>query len=174
MKLAEALLLRGDLQKKLASLRERIVRNGLVQEGNAPHEDPNALLLEAAGVIDELEALVTSINGRDRCDAEGAGPLQRSRDQVGGGGRCRQAAEAVGRSGSTDPRAEREDPGNELEDRAIRFWGAGRAWDPGTGPGGRKHTGPALVRDGQRNQVTTPPHHRSPVNLHVAPFTTTR
>ena len=62
MKLAEALLLRGDLQKKLASLRERIVRNGLVQEGNAPHEDPNALLLEAAGVIDELEALVTSIN----------------------------------------------------------------------------------------------------------------
>ena len=62
MKLAEALLLRGDLQKKLASLRERIVRNGLVQEGNVPHEDPNALLLEAAGVIDELEALVTSIN----------------------------------------------------------------------------------------------------------------
>jgi len=62
MKLAEALLLRGDLQKKLTSLRERIVRNGLVQEGNAPHEDPNALLLEAAGVIDELEALVTSIN----------------------------------------------------------------------------------------------------------------
>ena len=62
MKLAEALLLRGDLQKKLASLRERIVRNGLVQEGNAPHEDTNVLLLEAAGVIDELEALVTSIN----------------------------------------------------------------------------------------------------------------
>jgi len=62
MKLAEALLLRGDLQKKLTSLRERIVRNGLVQGGNAPHEDPNVLLLEAAGVIDELEALVTSIN----------------------------------------------------------------------------------------------------------------
>jgi len=62
MKLAEALLLRGDLQKKTASLRERIIRNGLVQEGNEPHEDPNALLLEASSVIDELESLVTSIN----------------------------------------------------------------------------------------------------------------
>lgn len=62
MKLAEALLLRGDMQKKLASLRERIVRNGLVQEGNSPHEDPNELLKEAVGVIDELEKLVLSIN----------------------------------------------------------------------------------------------------------------
>jgi len=62
MKLAEALLLRGDVQKKLASLRERIGRNCLVQEGNAPHEDPNALLSEAAGVIDELERLVAAIN----------------------------------------------------------------------------------------------------------------
>ena len=62
MKLAEALLLRGDIQKKLASLRERIDRNCLVQEGNAPHEDPSALLGEAAGVIDELERLVSAIN----------------------------------------------------------------------------------------------------------------
>ncbi len=62
MKLAEALLLRGDVQKKLASLRERIVRNGLVQEGNKPHEDPKELLKEASGVIDELEKLVLSIN----------------------------------------------------------------------------------------------------------------
>ena len=62
MKLAEALLLRGDMQKKIASLRERIVRNGLVQEGSAPLEDPNTLLAEATKVIDELEKLVTSIN----------------------------------------------------------------------------------------------------------------
>lgn len=62
MKLAEALLLRSDVQKKLASLRERIVKNALVQEGDKPHEDPNALLMEAAGVIDELRTLVTSIN----------------------------------------------------------------------------------------------------------------
>ena len=62
MKLAEALLLRGDMQKKVASLRERIVRNGLVQEGSLPHEDPNVLLAEASAVVDELEKLVTSIN----------------------------------------------------------------------------------------------------------------
>lgn len=62
MKLAEALLLRGDMQKKLASLRERIQRNALVQDGDKPHEDPNALLREAAGVIEELEKLVLRIN----------------------------------------------------------------------------------------------------------------
>jgi len=62
MKLAQALLLRGDIQKKIASLRERIGRNVLVQEGIAPHEDPNRLLDEAVAAIDELEALVTSIN----------------------------------------------------------------------------------------------------------------
>lgn len=62
MKLAEALLLRGDVQKKLASLRERISRNVLLQEGNSPHEDPNALLQEAMTVIAELEALVVKIN----------------------------------------------------------------------------------------------------------------
>lgn len=62
MKLAQALLLRGDVQKKVASLRERIARNVLVQEGNAPNEEPNQLLLEAASTIDELEGLVTRIN----------------------------------------------------------------------------------------------------------------
>ena len=62
MKLAEALLLRGDVQKKIASLRERIARNVLVQEGNAPNEDPNQMIQEASSTIDELEKLVTSIN----------------------------------------------------------------------------------------------------------------
>jgi hypothetical protein len=62
MKLAEALLLRGDVQKKLASLRERIARNALLQEGSTPHEDPNALLQQANAVIGELEALVVKIN----------------------------------------------------------------------------------------------------------------
>lgn len=62
MKLAEALLLRADIQKKLASLRERIVANAVVQDGEKPHEDPNALLAEAFGAQDELEALVAKIN----------------------------------------------------------------------------------------------------------------
>jgi len=62
MKLAEALLLRADLQKKLASLRERIGRYSIVQAGEKPHEDPNRLLAEAAGVLDQFESLVFRIN----------------------------------------------------------------------------------------------------------------
>lgn len=62
MKIAEALLLRADLQKKLASLRERVGKNAVVQQGEAPHEDPAALIAEAQGVIGELEDLVVKIN----------------------------------------------------------------------------------------------------------------
>ncbi len=62
MKIAEALLLRADMQKKLASLRERIGRNAVVQEGDQPHEDPGKLLHEAFAVLGELESLVFRIN----------------------------------------------------------------------------------------------------------------
>jgi hypothetical protein len=62
MKLAEALLLRSDLQKKSASLRERIVASAVVQEGDKPHEDPNELLKQAFDVHAELEKLVAEIN----------------------------------------------------------------------------------------------------------------
>ena len=62
MKLAEALLLRADLQKKHLSLRERIVANAVVQEGNAPSESPEVLLKEAFGVLAELEKLMAQIN----------------------------------------------------------------------------------------------------------------
>lgn len=62
MKLAEALLLRADIQKKLASLRERVVANAVVQQGDRPHEDPNGLLREAFGAMGELEELVSTIN----------------------------------------------------------------------------------------------------------------
>ncbi len=62
MKLAEALLLRSDLEKKLVSLRDRITRYAIVQQGDKPHENPEALLREAAGVLDQLEELVTRIN----------------------------------------------------------------------------------------------------------------
>jgi len=62
MKLAEALLLRSDLQKKVASLRERIVANAVVQQGDKPHEDPNKLMKETFGVLADLETLVSAIN----------------------------------------------------------------------------------------------------------------
>jgi len=62
MKLAEALLLRADMQRKLASLRERIAQNAVVQEGDKPHEDPAKLMKEAVGVLEELEHLVAKVN----------------------------------------------------------------------------------------------------------------
>jgi hypothetical protein len=62
MKLAEALILRGDMQKKVASLRERIAQYAVVQKGDKPHEDPQKLLKEVAGVIGEQETLVYQIN----------------------------------------------------------------------------------------------------------------
>ncbi len=40
MKLAEALIIRADLQKKFASLRERVGVNCKVQEGETPSENP--------------------------------------------------------------------------------------------------------------------------------------
>ncbi|MCD0161136.1 hypothetical protein IHN63_07420, partial [Deinococcus sp. 6YEL10] len=57
MKLAEALIERADLQKRAAQLEERLVKNLLVQEGEAPAEDPQALLREFAEVAARLEAL---------------------------------------------------------------------------------------------------------------------
>jgi len=66
MKLAEGLLLRADLKKKLASLRERLVLNARVQDGDKPHEDPEELLREAAAVLSEQEQLIIRI---DRANA---------------------------------------------------------------------------------------------------------
>jgi hypothetical protein len=62
MKIAEALLLRADMQKKLASLRERIGQNAVVQEGDKPHEDPSKLIKEAFAVQEEMESLIFRIN----------------------------------------------------------------------------------------------------------------
>ena len=62
MKITEALMLRADMQKKLASLRERIGQNAVVQEGDKPHEDPSKLLKEAFAVLQELESLIFRIN----------------------------------------------------------------------------------------------------------------
>lgn len=62
MKLAEALAIRSDLQKKVASLRQRIGNNAVVQEGNKPHEDPQKLLKDAFASRKELRDLVVKIN----------------------------------------------------------------------------------------------------------------
>ena len=73
MKLAEALALRGDTQKKLLSLRERIGMYAVVQEGLTPAEDPLELLKEAYGTLDQLKSLVSKINAVNsvRCLPDG-------------------------------------------------------------------------------------------------------
>lgn len=62
MKLAEALLLRADLQKKLASLKQRIERNIQIQEGEQPDEDPEGLMIAAQRINDDLYALISKIH----------------------------------------------------------------------------------------------------------------
>lgn len=62
MKLAEALLIRSDQQKKILSLKQRINNNVLVQEGSEPSEDPNTLLTELFNLISEQQKLIYRIN----------------------------------------------------------------------------------------------------------------
>lgn len=62
MKLAEALLLRSDITKKLQSLKERIVGNCRVQSGDEPGENPQKLLTESFRILQEQEELIAQIN----------------------------------------------------------------------------------------------------------------
>ena len=62
MKLAEALLQRADLQKRMAQMSGRLRNNARVQEGEKPAEDPKALLKELGAMAGELERLVAAIN----------------------------------------------------------------------------------------------------------------
>lgn len=61
MKLAEALLLRSDQQKKLASLKQRINANVLVQDGDEPSEDPNELIKQVFALTQESNQLICRI-----------------------------------------------------------------------------------------------------------------
>ena len=62
MKLAEALILRADCQKRFEQLKARAVRAAKVQEGDQPAEDPQEILREAERVAAELAELIRRIN----------------------------------------------------------------------------------------------------------------
>lgn len=62
MKLAEALNIRADLKKKIFQLKERLLRNSKVQEGEEPSENPEILLSELNSNLTELETLIKKIN----------------------------------------------------------------------------------------------------------------
>lgn len=73
MKLAEALILRADSQKRIQQLRERLVRCARVQEGDTPPENPEELLAELRRVVDQLTDLVKRINRTNTATAIDSG-----------------------------------------------------------------------------------------------------
>jgi hypothetical protein len=62
MKLAEALVLRADVQKRVEALRGRLRQSTLVQEGEKPPEDPQELLAELGRLLGQLVGLIERIN----------------------------------------------------------------------------------------------------------------
>ena len=62
MKLAEALILRADLQKRIDQLRVRLNNNAKVQENDEPSEKPEELLNELDNNINQLKVLIKQIN----------------------------------------------------------------------------------------------------------------
>lgn len=62
MKLAEALILRADCQKKIQQIKERLLRSAKVQEGEEPPEQPQALIEELHDTGDRLTNLIQKIN----------------------------------------------------------------------------------------------------------------
>ena len=62
MKLAEALILRADYQKRVEQLKQRLQQNAKVQEGDTPAENPGDLLAELERITDDLTLLIQRIN----------------------------------------------------------------------------------------------------------------
>lgn len=62
MKLAEALILRADSQKKIHQIQQRLIRSAKIQEGEEPPEQPQILLEELNNLINQLTDLIQKIN----------------------------------------------------------------------------------------------------------------
>lgn len=62
MKIAEALSIRADAQRKVEQLRSRIAANARYQEGEEPAENSAELLAEAERVLTDLETWISRIN----------------------------------------------------------------------------------------------------------------
>jgi hypothetical protein len=62
MKLAEALTRRGNLQKRIEILKDKIIRYSRVQEGEEPPENPEDIYTEIENCFEEFTGFVKSIN----------------------------------------------------------------------------------------------------------------
>ena len=62
MKLAKALILRADCQKRILQLETRLVNNAMVQDGETPAEDPSQLRSELEDISEQILLLIKRIN----------------------------------------------------------------------------------------------------------------
>ena len=62
MKLAEALITRSNLQKRIDGLREKLLKYSKVQDGDEPPENPDMLYKEISDCYDEVTSLIQRIN----------------------------------------------------------------------------------------------------------------
>jgi len=62
MKLAEALALRADIQKRIRGLGDRAQESAQVQEGEQPPENPEELLAQLDEIFTQLTLLIARIN----------------------------------------------------------------------------------------------------------------
>lgn len=62
MKLAQALMERADLQRRLAQLNQRLQQNAQFQEGETPAENPADLLADYRRTAQALMRLIVAIN----------------------------------------------------------------------------------------------------------------
>jgi len=62
MKLAEALVQRADLQKRMLQVKQRAMANARVQEGEQPTEDPAGLVAAYDRLAADFQSLVERIN----------------------------------------------------------------------------------------------------------------
>ena len=75
MKIAEALALRADLQKRVEQLKQRLVKNARIQEGDTPEEDPVDLQAELEKSAGDLVLLIQRINRTNAASRFGEGTL---------------------------------------------------------------------------------------------------
>lgn len=61
MKIAEGLILKSNLESKIAELQSRITKNLLVQDGDQAQEDPQKLIDELIKTSEELTKLIGDI-----------------------------------------------------------------------------------------------------------------
>ena len=71
MKLAEALSIRADLQKRVAQLKERLKESAKVQEGDEPCDNVEELYKELDDVLVQLEDLIYRHQHYQRSDSSG-------------------------------------------------------------------------------------------------------